>query len=125
MDLRFLGRTGYEAAVVAMQEFTRTRNASTRDELWICEHSPHFTQGLAGKTENVLNPGDIPVVATNRGDKSSRITNLRLDKTVLYSGLAGYVLGNSTRMWPLAARVNGARVTADTDQGGVDAAIER
>lgn len=67
MDLRFLGRTGYEASVVAMQEFTRTRNASTRDELWICEHSPHFTQGLAGKTENVLNPGDIPVVATNRG----------------------------------------------------------
>ena len=67
MDLRVLGRTGYEAAVVAMQEFTRTRNAGTRDELWICEHSPHFTQGLAGKTENVLNPGDIPVVATNRG----------------------------------------------------------
>lgn len=67
MDLRFLGRTGYEATVVAMQEFTRTRNAATRDELWICEHSPHFTQGLAGKTENVLNAGDIPVVATNRG----------------------------------------------------------
>jgi hypothetical protein len=66
MDLRFLGRTGYEATVVAMQEFTRTRNG-TRDELWICEHSPHFTQGLAGKAENVLNPGDIPVVATNRG----------------------------------------------------------
>lgn len=67
MDLRFLGRTGYEATVVAMQEFTRTRDAATRDELWICEHSPHFTQGLAGKTENVLNAGDIPVVATNRG----------------------------------------------------------
>ena len=67
MDLRFLGRTGYEATVVAMQEFTRTRNSATRDEVWVCEHSPHFTQGLAGKTENVLNPGDIPVVATNRG----------------------------------------------------------
>ena len=67
MDLRFLGRTGYEATVVAMQEFTRTRNSATRDEVWMCEHSPHFTQGLAGKIENVLNPGDIPVVATNRG----------------------------------------------------------
>ncbi|KGG87536.1 lipoate-protein ligase B [Comamonas thiooxydans] len=67
MDLRFLGRTGYEATVVAMQEFTRTRNSATRDELWVCEHSPRFTQGLAGKIENVLNPGDIPVVATNRG----------------------------------------------------------
>ena len=67
MDLRFLGRTGYEATVVAMQEFTRTRNSATRDEVWMCEHSHHFTQGLAGKIENVLNPGDIPVVATNRG----------------------------------------------------------
>ena len=67
MDLRLLGRTGYEACVVAMQEFTRKRDAGTRDELWICEHSPHFTQGLAGKIENVLNAGDIPVVATNRG----------------------------------------------------------
>ena len=67
MDLRILGRTGYEATVTAMQEFTRTRDASTRDELWICEHSPHFTQGLAGKSDHLLHPGDIPVVATNRG----------------------------------------------------------
>lgn len=67
MDLRILGRTGYEATVTAMQEFTRLRNADTRDELWICEHSPHFTQGLAGKSDHVLHPGDIPVVATNRG----------------------------------------------------------
>ena len=67
MDLRILGRTGYEVTVTAMQEFTRLRNADTRDELWICEHSPHFTQGLAGKSDHVLQPGDIPVVATNRG----------------------------------------------------------
>ena len=67
MDLRILGRTGYEATVTAMQEFTRLRNAETRDELWICEHSPHFTQGLAGKSDHVLQHGDIPVVATNRG----------------------------------------------------------
>lgn len=67
MDLRILGRTGYETTVAAMQEFTRTRDAQTRDELWICEHSPHFTQGLAGKSDHLLHPGDIPVVATNRG----------------------------------------------------------
>ena len=66
-DLRILGRTGYEATVAAMQEFTRIRGADTCDELWICEHSPHFTQGLAGKSDHVLKPGAIPVVATNRG----------------------------------------------------------
>lgn len=67
LDLRLLGRTDYEATVQAMQAFTSGRDAGTRDELWICEHAPHFTQGLAGKSDHLLSPGDIPVVATNRG----------------------------------------------------------
>ncbi|EPD38029.1 MULTISPECIES: lipoyl(octanoyl) transferase LipB [Delftia] len=67
LDLRLLGRTDYEATVQAMQAFTSQRDAGTRDELWICEHAPHFTQGLAGKSDHLLSPGDIPVVATNRG----------------------------------------------------------
>ena len=66
-DLRLLGRTDYSATVQAMQEFTRLRDAGTRDALWICEHAPHFTQGLAGRSDHLLQPGDIPVVATNRG----------------------------------------------------------
>jgi lipoyl(octanoyl) transferase len=37
------------------------------DKLWICEHNPVFTQGLAGKTEHILNAGDIPIVQSNRG----------------------------------------------------------
>ncbi|WP_027016423.1 lipoyl(octanoyl) transferase LipB [Comamonas composti] len=67
MDLRLLGATDYTAAVQAMQAFTQQRDPGTRDELWICEHSPHYTQGLAGKSTHLLAPGDIPVVATNRG----------------------------------------------------------
>jgi lipoyl(octanoyl) transferase len=50
-----------------MQEFTATRTAETPDQLWICEHPPVFTQGLAGKAAHLLLPGDIPVVQTNRG----------------------------------------------------------
>jgi lipoyl(octanoyl) transferase len=50
-----------------MREFTAQRAAATPDELWICEHPPVFTQGLAGKAEHVRDPGDIPVVPTNRG----------------------------------------------------------
>ncbi len=38
-----------------------------RDQLWICEHSAVYTQGLAGKAEHVLNAGNIPVVQTDRG----------------------------------------------------------
>jgi len=50
-----------------MQEFTAARTPDTRDELWVCEHPPVFTQGLAGHEDHLLAPGDIPVVATNRG----------------------------------------------------------
>lgn len=50
-----------------MQAFTANRDASTADALWLCEHNPTFTQGLAGKAEHLLVPGNIPVVATNRG----------------------------------------------------------
>ncbi|WP_310625641.1 lipoyl(octanoyl) transferase LipB [Limnohabitans sp.] len=50
-----------------MQDFTASRTHETLDELWICEHSAVFTQGLAGHTNHLLAPGDIPVVPTNRG----------------------------------------------------------
>ncbi|MBC7548424.1 MAG: lipoyl(octanoyl) transferase LipB, partial [Polaromonas sp.] len=36
-------------------------------QLWICEHSAVYTQGLAGKAEHIVNPGNIPVVQTDRG----------------------------------------------------------
>jgi lipoyl(octanoyl) transferase len=67
MDLRILGRTDYRATVQAMQDFTAARGDDTPDTLWVCEHAPHFTQGLAGRSDHLLNPGSIPVVPTNRG----------------------------------------------------------
>ncbi len=67
MQLRHLGRVGYEDTYAAMQRFTAGRGAATADELWICEHPAVFTQGLAGRSGHLLAPGDIPVVATNRG----------------------------------------------------------
>jgi lipoyl(octanoyl) transferase len=67
MQVRLLGRVDYLPTVQAMQAFTEGRDADTPDELWICEHPPVFTQGLAGKADHVLEPGTIPVVGTNRG----------------------------------------------------------
>ena len=64
---RMLGRVEYRPTYEAMQAFTAGRDEATPDELWLCEHPPVFTQGLAGKAEHLLAPGDIPVVATNRG----------------------------------------------------------
>lgn len=50
-----------------MQDFTKSRTQDTEDELWLLEHKPVFTQGLAGKSEHVLNPGDIPIIQSDRG----------------------------------------------------------
>jgi lipoyl(octanoyl) transferase len=65
--LRRLDRVDYAPTYAAMQAFSEARTADTPDELWVCEHPPVFTQGLAGQADHVLVPGDIPVVATNRG----------------------------------------------------------
>ncbi len=67
MDIRQLGQVPYLPTYEAMQDFTATRGDDTADELWLCEHPPVFTQGLAGQAGHLLAPGDIPVVQTNRG----------------------------------------------------------
>jgi len=65
--VRVRGRVDYESTVEAMKAFTAARGPDTPDEIWVVEHEPVFTQGLAGKAEHVLDAGDIPIVQTNRG----------------------------------------------------------
>lgn len=62
-----LGRRGYAQVIAAMRAFTAARGPETEDELWLVEHDPVFTQGVAGRAEHVLDAGDIPVVRTDRG----------------------------------------------------------
>lgn len=50
-----------------MKAFTAGRGPLTADEVWLVEHDPVFTQGLAGKAEHLLDAGGVPVVQTNRG----------------------------------------------------------
>ena len=67
MQVLTLGRRPYAETVDAMRAFTEARTDDTPDQLWLVEHDPVYTQGLAGRAEHLLNPGGIPVVATNRG----------------------------------------------------------
>jgi lipoyl(octanoyl) transferase len=67
VDVKVLGRVDYLPTYQAMQAFTEGRTAETPDELWLCEHPPVYTQGIAGQAGHVLAPRDIPVVSTNRG----------------------------------------------------------
>lgn len=62
-----LGHVEYQATYDAMRRFAAERDEHTPDVMWVCEHPPVFTQGLAGKPDHLLNPGDIPVVQTDRG----------------------------------------------------------
>ncbi len=66
-EIEQLGQVPYAPTYAAMQAFTAARSDTTPDVIWICEHPAVYTQGLAGKDDHVLNPGAIPVVATNRG----------------------------------------------------------
>ena len=61
------GLVAYEPTLAAMRAFTEARTADTLDEIWLCEHPPVYTQGLAGKPQHVLDAHGIPVVQTNRG----------------------------------------------------------
>ncbi len=67
MIVRRLGVLGYAEGLAAMQAFTAARTEATADEIWLCAHPPVFTQGVAGRAEHLLAPGDIPVLASNRG----------------------------------------------------------
>jgi len=66
MQIRNLGRVDYAPTYDAMVAFTEARTAETPDELWVCEHPPVFTQGIAGKDDHLLSPGDIPVVKAEK-----------------------------------------------------------
>jgi lipoyl(octanoyl) transferase len=67
MIVKQLGRVAYQPTVDAMRVFSQTRGDDTPDELWLCEHDPVYTQGVAGRAEHVRDARGIPVVATNRG----------------------------------------------------------
>ena len=62
-----LGRVEYLPTWQAMQDFTATRGVDTPDELWLLEHPPVYTQGLAGKPEHLLRATNVPVIKIDRG----------------------------------------------------------
>ncbi|MDN0075578.1 lipoyl(octanoyl) transferase LipB [Crenobacter sp. SG2303] len=66
-QVKWLGRVDYEPTWRAMQAFTAERSVDTPDEIWVVEHPPVYTLGLAGKEEHLLKHTAIPLVKTDRG----------------------------------------------------------
>lgn len=65
--VKHLGLVEYQPTFEAMKQFTAQRHADTRDEIWLLQHPPVYTQGQAGKPEHLLNSNNIPVVQIDRG----------------------------------------------------------
>lgn len=70
--IHVLGLVEYQPTWEAMRRFTAERTpegqtSGTRDEIWLAQHPPTYTQGLAGKPEHLLRPTDIPVIKIDRG----------------------------------------------------------
>ncbi|MEK9926726.1 MAG: lipoyl(octanoyl) transferase LipB [Halieaceae bacterium] len=67
MERHVLGKVDYQETFESMKKITRERDDSAADQLWLLQHDPVFTQGISGKAEHLLSPGDIPVVQIDRG----------------------------------------------------------
>ena len=67
MEVRGLDRVDYEPTLAAMRAFTEARTPDTPDEIWLCEHPPVYTQGVAGRDHHVRAPGAIAVLRSDRG----------------------------------------------------------
>lgn len=67
LTVKHLGLVDYAPTWQAMQAFTAQRGADTPDELWLLQHPPVFTLGLAGKREHILSTSEIPIIPIDRG----------------------------------------------------------
>ncbi len=67
IHIRQLGVVDYASTLASMTGFTDTRTPDTPDEIWLLQHLPVFTLGLAGDRSHILSAGDIPVVPVDRG----------------------------------------------------------
>lgn len=66
--IKFIGKIGYHECWEQMKSFTEQRDANTPDELWLVEHDPVLTLGLAGKEEHILlKEHNIPIIRSDRG----------------------------------------------------------
>ena len=92
--IRQQGLCDYQQTWQAMRDFTATRSSDTLSELWIVQHPPVFTQGQAGKAEHILDPGNIPVIQTDRG---GQVTYHGPGQMVLYLLLSLYEIDLGVR----------------------------
>ncbi len=82
LRLQRLGRADYRETLEAMRAFTRARDATTADELWLLEHPPVYTLGQGASVTHGPRRSDIPVIRVERG---GQVTYHGPGQVVLYT----------------------------------------
>jgi lipoyl(octanoyl) transferase len=68
IDVRRLGLVEYEPTWQAMKAYTSSRAPSSPDSIWLLQHRPVYTLGVAGRTAHLpRGRDDVPVVRIDRG----------------------------------------------------------
>lgn len=88
--IKHLGLVGYEPNWRAMQDFTAARTSHTRDELWVVEHPPVYTAGVAARPEHFPRPlaadaRKSPAIPLVRVDRGGQITYHGPGQAVVYA----------------------------------------
>ncbi len=65
--VRALGRVAYRPCLEAMRAFTAARTPTAADEVWLVEHDPVYTVGVAGRPEHFPRSGTVPLEHVDRG----------------------------------------------------------
>lgn len=67
VNIKHFGMVDYLSTWQEMKDFTLGRTKNTSDEIWLLQHPPVYTLGVAGKIEHLLRDNGISVVRTDRG----------------------------------------------------------
>jgi lipoyl(octanoyl) transferase len=80
--VRRLGTVDYEATWRAMRELTAARTSDTIDEIWLLQHPPVYTLGVAGRSEHL--PRGASAIPVIRADRGGQITYHGPGQVVVY-----------------------------------------
>ncbi|MBI5911202.1 MAG: lipoyl(octanoyl) transferase LipB [Betaproteobacteria bacterium] len=65
--IRHLGLVEFQPTCAAMRQFTTSRRHDTPDELWVLQHPPLYSAGLATRQRHLPRDSSIPLERTDRG----------------------------------------------------------
>src|ERR1700674_1645340 len=126
-DVPIQGEEAYRLVVDEIPDANRVRNVgvtvAVRYAVPVFFLAAEATQPQVSWSIQKARGGKRLLVAINNGDKHLRLSALRIGKTMLAAGLAGYVLGHGSRAWPLPTNAGVGPITADSDAGPVNAVL--